>query len=215
MMGVQLANVALIRWAPHISGRAFRVLMRMSLTALDTPSGPTPAATYFGGMEPLTMTLRTDGTSAERTAYRALQELVNVGAIENTQRGQKGRRAVYRLTLDGDPKVAQPVTNDTQTGKQPVNPDTQNGLDCQAETAQPVNSDTSACPPVSPLGTMRINTRHERLDDEVVASPAVVQTAREDEPTNDLPSLCPRCKDELQPDGYCFGCKRVQLRSVS
>lgn len=197
MMGVQLANVAIIRWAPVISDRAFRVLMRMSLTALDKPSNGQPAAHYFGGLDLLSMTLRGGGDPTHRTTRRALSELVSVGAIESAQKGKRGARAVYRLTLDADPK---PMVS---------------GQGCPTDwTDLSRNSDGSGqVSPgsghlVSPLGTTGATQDDERQEDEVVASPAVVQTARDESAANDdLPAedgCCPDCGTYLDPDGTCF-----------
>jgi hypothetical protein len=102
MMGAELVGLALARWT-HVSDRAFRVLMRMSLTALDRPSKGRPAAVYLGGRELLAMTLRSDkGSTATRyrAVQRALSELSEAGAIQHLQSGWAGQKAVYRLTLD-------------------------------------------------------------------------------------------------------------------
>jgi hypothetical protein len=105
-MGAELVGLALARWT-HVSDRAFRVLMRMSLTALDRPSKGRPAAVYLGGRELLAMTLRSDkGTAAThyRAVQRALAELSEEGAIQHLKNGWAGQNAVYRLTLEGGRK---------------------------------------------------------------------------------------------------------------
>lgn len=100
-MGANLVTQVLAHWT-HVSDRAFRVLVRMAVTALDKPSKGTPAAVYHGGRELLAMTLRNQEWS-ERTKYRkvqeALAELSKAGAIHHVQSGWAGQRAVYRLTL--------------------------------------------------------------------------------------------------------------------
>lgn len=101
-MGAELVGLALAHWT-HVSDRAFRVLMRMSLTALDKPNKGRPAAVYHGGRELLAMTLRSRKGTV-RTQYRmvqeALAELSGEGAIQHLQSGWAGQKAVYRLTLD-------------------------------------------------------------------------------------------------------------------
>jgi hypothetical protein len=101
-MGATLVTEVLARWT-HVSDRAFRVLVRMAVTALDEPNKDTPAAVYFGGRELLAMTLRSDkGSPASRyrVVARVCAELVKLGAIERADAGRAGHNAVYRLTLD-------------------------------------------------------------------------------------------------------------------
>jgi hypothetical protein len=101
-MGAELVGLALAHWT-HVSDRAFRVLVRMSLTALDKPNRGRPAAVYLGGRELLAMTLRSDKGSPEtryRIVKRALAELSEAGAIQHLKPGWAGQNAVYRLTLD-------------------------------------------------------------------------------------------------------------------
>jgi hypothetical protein len=114
-MGASLVGAAFARWT-HVSDTAFRVLIRMALTALDSPSadGKNPAATYWGGRDLLAMSLRRawpegdDERSANarknihRDVRRALGELVKEGAIEVLDTGRavrQGNRQVYRLCL--------------------------------------------------------------------------------------------------------------------
>lgn len=100
-MGANLVAQVLTRWT-SLSDRAFRVLVRMAVTALDTPSKGRPAAVYHGGRELLAMSLRRD-TGTARTRYRAVAkavaELTEAGAIEHLVTGWAGQNAVYRLTL--------------------------------------------------------------------------------------------------------------------
>lgn len=101
-MGANLVAQALTHWT-HVSDRAFRVLIRMALTALDNPSKGRPAATYMGGRDLLAMSLRGDTGTPEtryRAVKRALAELTEAGAIKHLQAGWAGQNAVYRLTLE-------------------------------------------------------------------------------------------------------------------
>lgn len=217
MMGVQLANVAVARWAPHVSDRAFRVLMRMSLTALDKPSNGQQAAVYFGGVELLVMTLRPGRGGGEESLYRtvrkALNELVKLGAIESMERGRRGHRAVYRLTLDADPK---PQLAGLQS------PPIRNPESSYGEIGGLQRSETD--PLESPLGTIGTTKDDERLDDEVLPFPTEVQTAREDDRSEDDLSdvdeharfaACPHCNAYLDPDGSCFVCRRRSQMEAS
>jgi hypothetical protein len=100
-VGASLATQAFAHWS-HLSDRAFRVLLRMSLVALDKPKDGSPAAVYFAGRELLAMSLRSDGGSSRtryRTVAKAIAELTEVGVIEHLATGWAGQNAVYRLNL--------------------------------------------------------------------------------------------------------------------
>lgn len=211
MMGISLVNQALFYAAPKISDRAFRVLMRMAATALDKPSDGQPAATFFGGVEMLTMVLRSGRAekddSAPRIVRYAVAELIEAGLIECVEKPRKGHRPVYRLTLDSGMTV--PLSRNNGSGMTP---------DSGTKTTDSGTLHSS-------LGTTGSTQDDERLEDEVVASPAVVQTAREDDPTDDLDfsaGVKPTrfavgdCDHYLEPDGTCFTCSGARpLRSVS
>jgi hypothetical protein len=120
-MGATLVTQVLAHWS-HVSDRAFRVLVRMAVTALDKPQNGNPANIYRGGRELLAMSLRNKG-GTERTRFRsvaeAVAELTDAGAIEHLVTGWAGQNAVYRLTLGntitdemGGPK-AHPVDGST------------------------------------------------------------------------------------------------------
>lgn len=101
-MGATLVTQVLAYWT-DVSEPAFRILVRMAVTALDTPRDGKPAAVYHGGRELLAMTFRSQKGS-ERTRNRAvakaIAELTQLGAIEHLATGWAGQRAVYKLTLD-------------------------------------------------------------------------------------------------------------------
>lgn len=102
LVGANLVSQVLAHWT-HVSDRAFRVLVRMALTALDKPTDKQPAAVYHGGRELLAMSLRSEKGSAStryRAVKRAVAELTDAGAIRHLQAGWAGQNAVYRLTLD-------------------------------------------------------------------------------------------------------------------
>lgn len=106
-MGAQLVAQVLAGWT-DVSNQAFRVLVRMALTALDKPQNGHPAGIYRGGRELLAMTLRGDGTDETkyRAVKRAVAELTEAGAIEHIATGWTGQKAVYRLTLSRRGTVA-------------------------------------------------------------------------------------------------------------
>lgn len=108
-MGATLVAQAVQLWAPHVSDRAFRVLIAMAVIARDKPGNEIPEKLYFGGQEALTVALRRErgGTkeSAVKTVKRAIKELIDVGAIRCTQAAVLGSNAVYLLTLNSEPRI--------------------------------------------------------------------------------------------------------------
>lgn len=100
-MGANLVTQVLAHWT-HVSDRAFRVLVRMAVTALDNPTPKQPANIYRAGRDLLAMTLRSEGSveTRYRAVKRAVAELTEAGAIEHVATGWAGQNAVYRLTLD-------------------------------------------------------------------------------------------------------------------
>lgn len=100
-MGANLVAQVLAHWT-HVSDRAFRVLVRMAVTALDKEMNGNPPNIYHAGRELLAMSLRSDKGTADtryRAVKRAVAELTEAGAIEHLATGWAGQNAVYRLTL--------------------------------------------------------------------------------------------------------------------
>jgi hypothetical protein len=117
-MGAHLVTQALAHWT-HLSDRAFRVLVRMAVTALDKPQNGNPANIYRGGRELLAMSLRSDkGTerTRNRAVAKAVAELTEAGAIEHIVTGWAGQNAAYRLTLTRVRAVAGTRSEDAGMG---------------------------------------------------------------------------------------------------
>lgn len=111
-MGAHLVSQVLAHWT-HVSDRAFRVLVRMAVTALDQPKDGRPPKIYHGGRDLLAMALRTDKGTPQtryRAVKRAVAELIEEGAIKHLASGWAGQKAVYRLTLEraGSPAIDDP-----------------------------------------------------------------------------------------------------------
>lgn len=221
-MGARLVTLVLMRW-PHVSDRAFRVLVRMAHTALDEPGQGTPAHLYFGGRDLLADVLRSDGDrdTVYRTVKRAIAELVEAGAIERVAAGRAGRHAVYRMTLAGARSI------DTQPVDNPATPPRQGDTSSppEGDTSDPPQGDTSS--PVR--GTPAVPPRnHEEplkeLEEErkTVVRTAVTgtrarETAQTPIPAADaaerLPGRCPHgLTSRRRPDGRpsCAICRRGQ-----
>jgi hypothetical protein len=116
-MGASLVVQVLASWS-HLSDRAFRVLVRMAVTALDKPQNGQPANIYRAGRDLLAMTLRSEGSAETRyrAVKRAVAELTEAGAIEHVKTGWAGQNAVYRLTLDRSKPIRMGGCNDHPMG---------------------------------------------------------------------------------------------------
>jgi hypothetical protein len=105
-VGVNLVKAAVINHA-SLSDRAFRVLVRMCLSALDERNARgQPPGVYWGGWEPLALVLgRRDLEDpharrlAQESVRRATQELVAGGLITPLLDAHRGTRQSYRINL--------------------------------------------------------------------------------------------------------------------
>ncbi|MGY4645901.1 hypothetical protein [Cellulomonas sp. URHB0016] len=115
-MGARNVSGALAMY-PQLGHRAMRLLVGMSLRALDGPTELHPARTYFAGRDDLAEILgyrlpaapdTSEAAAKQRTsAYvqvrKALGELIAAGAIERTVDGRGGRRSEYVLNVSSLP----------------------------------------------------------------------------------------------------------------
>ncbi|KXK63369.1 hypothetical protein AWW66_03385 [Micromonospora rosaria] len=138
-MGARLVSLVLARWA-HLPDRAFRVAVKMALSALDEAKDQVPAATYFAGRDPLVTVLRNERAggrdTATRTVGRAIEDLLREGAIERVSTGRSGKKAIYRLTLLNTPR---------SIGKRQCTVDSQGDIGCPPE-------EDTGCPPQEDTG---------------------------------------------------------------
>lgn len=121
-MGARNVGAALAMY-PNLEHRAMRLLLGMSLTALDTPTQMHPGQRFFGGRDALADILgyrlpaapdESDAAArARRSAYeqvrRALAELAAAGAITRVVTGAREWRSEYVLhvtvgPVDNDPR---------------------------------------------------------------------------------------------------------------
>jgi len=201
-MGARLVGLALTRWAPHISDRAFRVLVRMALTALDEPTPDIPAGRYFGGRDLLLSVLRErDGTdeTAKRTLKRAIAELVDVGAVKRTNRAQAGEKQCYELTLWDAIRIDKPLVDNPPQGDSTGTP--------LGDTSGPPQGDSTGTPlgdTSSPKwGTPRVPPRNheeplkepqqEKPEDEAADLSEPVAVARATSKKATIINLSPAC----------------------
>lgn len=113
-MGASLVKLAIAFGATHkLTGNEFRVLIQMAVTAKDTDPEPSywssreDSARALGRMipdEPAPDDPDADAKRRERDAAffalkGAIRGLRTAGAIQTTDPGRRGHRAVYKLTL--------------------------------------------------------------------------------------------------------------------
>ncbi|HEU4422110.1 MAG TPA: hypothetical protein VFR67_06165 [Pilimelia sp.] len=139
-MGAQLVSLVMKRWT-RISDTAFRVLVKMALTALDEPTDTRAAGEYFAGRDPLAEVLDPlDGdrqTVLRRVRY-ALNELIARGAIKRTSTGRAGKNSEYRLTLLNTPQpIDKPRRNKAKKGEPGVPPQGESQIPPQGEPGIP------------------------------------------------------------------------------
>jgi hypothetical protein len=180
-MGANLVTQVLAHWT-NLSDRAFRVLVRMAVTALDTPSKGRPAAVYHGGRELLAMSLRGDGGTIRtryRTVAKAVAELTEAGAIDHLATGWAGQNAVYKLTLDRAHSTGDGEARDDEMGGPSAHP-----MDVPTGHPMGVRSDTEwMCAEYTPRN--QEEPLKERDEEEVVDVPTTSHPPRDDLPPED------------------------------
>lgn len=141
-MGIELAKIVAARLG-SLSGPAYKVLIYMSLVALDQPNAKgQPARLYFAGRGPLALALGyetevVDGEerlspAAVTAVKRALRELRQRGLISDAQRARTGTRQAYRLNLSVSDlaswgSLTDPLWGTPSDPQQGVNPDPTGG----------------------------------------------------------------------------------------
>ncbi|MGW9196075.1 hypothetical protein [Micromonospora chersina] len=147
-MGARLVSLALVRWS-YVSDRAFRVLVRMALTALDEPQNGQPAGLYFGGQDLLALSLRNCGGKREsvlRSVRLAVDELIAEGAVERTKQGRSGQNAVFHLTLEGPRRIDSVNSTAARQAESAVPPQGESTVPPQEESAIPDRRNRSFLP---------------------------------------------------------------------
>ena len=165
-MGSANGLAAYALW-PELDHGPMRLLVGMSLRALDPPGGKNgrPPYLYYDGEDGL---LQITGRSRTAT-YRLLEVLVSRGAVTLAGAGRLGHKAVYRVNVDASAKASGPL------GRVPKN-GTRKGPDGRYALC-PDGRDER----VPMNGTPRTTrTSKDHGKDPSAESVEVVQTARED-----------------------------------
>lgn len=112
-MGAGLVQAAYSSWG-HIADRPFRLLVHMSVVALDNDKRPK----YFGGRDALVaaLGLPADKSTSNQMVSHAIRALVDAGAISRANVGRVGQRAEYWLHVKRLPKKGDSGVNRRVTG---------------------------------------------------------------------------------------------------
>ena len=175
-VGVELVKTAMV-YGKHLSGNAYKVLISMSMSALDKPKEGRPPGLYWGGWDALALALgypdAQRGGTGHRAVRRAIKELRDGKHVTPMLIAARGSRQSYLVHPGG---IAAPVDNSTDAasgseikgdqngpvkGDQngPVKGD-QNGPQCGAKMAPPrkelgstgLTQDSITHPPASTTG---------------------------------------------------------------
>lgn len=124
-MGWKLATAAYeAALGDVLTPRARIALDHICRSSLDAPKGDMPAAEYWGGYASLGACLvGIEGAGSQtgnKTAQRALKELVDHGLIRQTRNGAPGQTARYKILIEGwqraDEQDQLPVDNSDDMG---------------------------------------------------------------------------------------------------
>lgn len=106
-MGIEIVKASVVQ-GKRLSGNAYKVLIGMSLTALDRPKEGRPACLYFGGWGSLAVILGYDEEAANdrnsaghKAVKRAIRELRDGSHITPMQEACRGTRQSYFLHPGG------------------------------------------------------------------------------------------------------------------
>lgn len=113
-MGVEIVKAAVV-YGKSLSGNAYKVLVAMSLSALDKPSNGRPASLYWGGWDALAIALGYDNadrrSSGENAVARAVRELKYGHHITPMVDAGRGTRQSYLVHPGGIKGSGQPEQN--------------------------------------------------------------------------------------------------------
>lgn len=195
-MGVEIVKAAMV-YGNQLSGNAYKVLVTMSMSALDKPKDGRPASLYFGGWGALATSLgypaetSNDRNSAGHKAVkRAVRELRTGSHISPMVEACRGTRQSYFVHPGGFGKGDQ---NDPVKGDH---------FDPNKGDQNSPQRGTKMVPPRKDTGS-----RDDLSQDITLPSATELQTAREDESSNEMSPH----KFRGQPAADCEACGRAYL----
>lgn len=120
-MGVEIVKAAVV-YGNRLSGNAYKVLVAMSLSALDKPSNGRPASLYWGGWDALAVVLGHEnaerGSAGHNAVARAVRELRNGRHVSPMVDAGRGTRQSYLVHPGGIGGVEQGEQNAHAKGEQ-------------------------------------------------------------------------------------------------
>lgn len=109
-MGVEIVKAAMV-YGKSLSGNGYKVLIAMSMSALDKPSNGRPPGLYWGGWDALAVALghedATRDSSGHRAVKRAIKELRDAKHITPMLNASRGTRQSYSVHPGGLEKGGQ------------------------------------------------------------------------------------------------------------
>ena len=173
-MGVEIVKSAMVH-GKRLSGNAYKVLVAMSMSALDKPSNGRPASLYFGGWDALAIALGYADASRNGAGHnavaRAVRELKNARHISPMLDAGRGMRQSYLVHPGGLGSKSQGEQNAHATSEQSAH----------AKGEQNAHQRVSKMlPPRKESGS-----NDDLPQDITLPSVTEVQTAREDEKRNE------------------------------
>lgn len=103
-MGIEIVKASVV-YSKRLSGNAYKVLIAMSLSALDKPKEGRPASLYFGGWDALAISLGYDdaerGSTGHNAVARAIRELRKARHISPMVDARRGYRQSYLVHPGG------------------------------------------------------------------------------------------------------------------
>lgn len=173
-MGVEIVKTAMVH-GKRLSGNAFKVLVTMSMSALDKPKDGRPASLYWGGWDALAMALGYNdaerGTSGHNAVARAVRELKTERHISPMIEAGRGSRQSYLVHPGG--------LGGSGKGEQNAH--------AKGEQIAHAKGEQNAHVSVSKMLTPRTHrgSKGDLSQDISLASETELQTAREDEKRNE------------------------------
>ena len=197
-MGVEIVKAAMVH-GKRLSGNAYKVLVTMSMSALDKPSNGRPASLYWGGWDALAVALGHEnaerGTSGHNAVARAVRELRGERHISPMIDAGRGMRQSYLVHPGGLTPSGQGEQNAHAKGEQ------------IAHAKGEQNAHVGVSKTLTPRKEQ--GSSSDKSQDISLPSATQLQTAREDEKRNE--EMSPH-KFQGQPaEGDCLACGLAYL----
>lgn len=120
-VGVEIVKASMF-YGRHLRGNAYKVLIAMSMTALDKPIQGRPASLYWGGWDSLAITLGYDdaarGSAGHNAVARAIRELRSANHVTPMVDAARGMRQSYLVHPGGFQKPEKGEQNAHAKGEQ-------------------------------------------------------------------------------------------------